>query len=340
MKRAILSALGLLALCSTVLAQEPVVPVGEIAFASDRSGIYQIYQMNADGSNVQVLIENEHPVYTPVWSPDGSKLAHVVDEGAEKLPLFIWDAEQSRVVKIADDVLNLYSLSAWSSDSTHISFANFIGGDSAAGLEFHSASTDGEQNAKIDLNPNDLALIQYMPDQSLLIAQAEGLYSADSAGGSSALMTDYFSYPAALSPTLNRVVGYNFDTATIEIADLNGANPQAVVAAEQQDLLYLLFIGWSPDEQYIWGVGRFANPDTAANATEFRIFVAKSDGSTFHTVNSIDTQLTWSPDSQFIAYTRQDAAGNYQIFTARPDGSDEQQITTEGNNSQPTWRPE
>lgn len=339
MKRLLFTGMLLLAFYTSVLAQDSV-PTGEIAFASDRDGIYQIYQMAADGSDVRMLIKNEQPLYTPIWSPDGSKLAHVVDDGVGKFPLFIWDMSQSTSLKLADDVLNLYSLSAWSSDSQFISYANFVGGDRTAGVEFHSTSVDGTQNVMLELSPDDLALIQYLPDQSLLIAQSDGLYAADAQGSGVGLVTDHFSYPAALSPALDRVVGYSFDTNSIEIADLKGENPQAVIDAQQQNLLYLLSIGWSPDEQYIWGVGRFANTDTAANATEFRIFVAKSDGTAFHTVNTIDTQLTWSPDSQFIAYTRQDESGSYQIFTSRPDGSDEQQITTEGNNSQPAWRPQ
>lgn len=337
MKRSLLTIITLLVLCTTVLAQDAAAPTGEIAFASDRGGIYQIYRMDADGSNVNLLIENEKPLYTPVWSPDGNKLAHVIDnDGA--FPLFVWDMNESSAVKLADNVLNVYSLSAWSPDSEYFSYANFMA--NGKDLEFHSASVDGEQNVIVGLNPDNLAFIQYMPDQSLFVSQFGGVFTANARGSGLALVTDRFSYPAALSPSSDRIVGYSRETETIEITDFNGENVQTVIDGVERDLLYLLFIGWSPDEQYIWGVGRFANDASAASTTEFRVFVAKSDGSTFHIVNTIDTQLTWSPDSQFIAYTQVDEAGSYQIFIARPDGTDETQITTEGNNSQPAWRPQ
>ncbi len=323
-----------------VTAQSPSdTPTGEVAFSSDRGGLYQTYLMDADGSNAQLLISGDRPVYTPIWSPDGSKLAHVVDQEG-KFPLFVWDMEQSNSVKLADDALNPYSLLTWSSDSQHISYANWLGGDSSAGVEYHSISVDGKKNTQLSLKSDQLALIHYSADQSLLIVQSDGIYSADADGSNLVLITNHFAYPAALSPKLDRFVGYNTTSKSIEITDLKGENPQVIVDATKEQLLYLLFVGWSPDEQYIWGVGRFANAADAAEATEFRVFVSKSDGTAFHLVNTIDTQITWSPNSQFIAYTRQDAAQHYQIFTSQPDGSSERQITTEGNNSQPAWRPQ
>jgi TolB protein len=337
MKRAFLILFSLLVLCTTVVAQDILTPTGEIAFASNRDGIYQIYTMDADGSNARILIENDIPVYTPVWSPDGSKLAYVADNEG-KYPLFVWDIEQPTAVKLADDALNLYSLSAWSPDSEYLSYANFMANNQD--VEFHSAATNGQQNVVVGLDPRNLALIQYMPDQSLLISQSGGVFTANVRGSGLALVTDHFSYPAALSPASDRIVGYNSENETVDISDFNGENVQTIVDAQEKDLLFLLDIGWSPDEQYIWGVGNFINDDSAANATEYRVFIAKSDGTAYHVVNAVDTQITWSPDSQFISYTGRDSAGEYQIFTSRPDGADETQITTEGSNSQPAWRPE
>lgn len=38
-----------------------------------------------------------------------------------------------------------------------------------------------------------------------------------------------------------------------------------------------------------------------------------------------------------IAFTRRDAAGNLQIFTANPDGSNQTQLTSDGENGLPAW---
>ena len=48
----------------------------KLAFASDRSGSWQVYVMNADGSGVVQLTSGGNHIQ-PAWSPDGSKIAFV-----------------------------------------------------------------------------------------------------------------------------------------------------------------------------------------------------------------------------------------------------------------------
>jgi Tol biopolymer transport system component len=45
------------------------------AFASDRSGVYRIYVMNADGSNLTAVANERTSGRWPAWSPDGRTLA-------------------------------------------------------------------------------------------------------------------------------------------------------------------------------------------------------------------------------------------------------------------------
>jgi len=47
-----------------------------IAFSSNRTGIYQIYIMDADGSNVRRVTEAEDDAIEEGWYPDGTKLAY------------------------------------------------------------------------------------------------------------------------------------------------------------------------------------------------------------------------------------------------------------------------
>ena len=46
-----------------------------IAFASDRDGNFEIYVMNADGSNQTNLTNDPAGDLAPIWSPDGSRIA-------------------------------------------------------------------------------------------------------------------------------------------------------------------------------------------------------------------------------------------------------------------------
>lgn len=45
---------------------------GEIAFVSDRDGSYQIYVMNADGSDVRQVTHGPGENTQPDWSPEGA----------------------------------------------------------------------------------------------------------------------------------------------------------------------------------------------------------------------------------------------------------------------------
>ncbi|MGH2729468.1 MAG: TolB family protein, partial [Actinomycetota bacterium] len=47
---------------------------GRIAFASDRDGDYEIYVMNADGSNLEKLTDNSLDDLSPSWSPEGNRI--------------------------------------------------------------------------------------------------------------------------------------------------------------------------------------------------------------------------------------------------------------------------
>ena len=47
----------------------------KIAFGSSRSGDFEIYVMNADGSDVVRLTQSSGLDVRPAWSPDGKRIA-------------------------------------------------------------------------------------------------------------------------------------------------------------------------------------------------------------------------------------------------------------------------
>ena len=47
----------------------------QLAFESDRSGQWQVWMMNSDGSNLRQLTSGPHHSGNPAWSPDGSQIA-------------------------------------------------------------------------------------------------------------------------------------------------------------------------------------------------------------------------------------------------------------------------
>ena len=76
-----LSLLGGLVACGS---SEP----DQIAFTSECDGYWNVFVMDADGSNVRQLTTNDDWDYDPVWSPDGKQIAFTSDRDGLKILLF------------------------------------------------------------------------------------------------------------------------------------------------------------------------------------------------------------------------------------------------------------
>lgn len=59
-----------------------------IAFSSNRAGSYDLYLMDADGSNLQRLTTDPGRKGEPVWTPDGSRLVYTVTRQGEQPQLY------------------------------------------------------------------------------------------------------------------------------------------------------------------------------------------------------------------------------------------------------------
>jgi len=96
-----------------------------IAFASERDGDWDIYVMDADGSNLYQLTNSPGIETKPSWSSDGSKIAF--DSGASyNRDIFIMDSDGSnpKLVARADG-----GWPAWSPDGTRIAFFGRLAGN-------------------------------------------------------------------------------------------------------------------------------------------------------------------------------------------------------------------
>ena len=71
-----------------------------IAFQSDRDGDHEIFVMDADGTNVQQLTDNDSYDENPAWSPDGNRIVFVSDREQKPKEFFVMDADGTNVVTI------------------------------------------------------------------------------------------------------------------------------------------------------------------------------------------------------------------------------------------------
>jgi len=93
----------------------------QIAFHSNRDGNYEIYVMNADGSDVRRLTNNMVDDGQPSWSPDSSQIAFISARDGN-LEIYVMDSSGEDVRRLTnDDAGDLYP--SWSPDGSRIAFS-------------------------------------------------------------------------------------------------------------------------------------------------------------------------------------------------------------------------
>ncbi|HSB10276.1 MAG TPA: protein kinase [Blastocatellia bacterium] len=119
-------------------------PDGErVAFYSDRSGNYEIWLVNKDGSELKqltrVATETEY-TYCPVWSPDGLRLAYYLNN----VNTFIiqtrkqWAEQTPQPLTEADSNFKDFLPSSWSDDGLKLAGWRKVGSNQSAGIMVYS----------------------------------------------------------------------------------------------------------------------------------------------------------------------------------------------------------
>lgn len=75
---------------------------GKIVFDSFRDGNFEIYIMNADGTQQKRLTDHSRIDHFPAWSPDGERIAFASNRDGN-FEIYIMDADSSNVVRITEN---------------------------------------------------------------------------------------------------------------------------------------------------------------------------------------------------------------------------------------------
>ncbi|MCB0162872.1 MAG: PD40 domain-containing protein [Anaerolineae bacterium] len=135
----------------------------QIAFSSNRTGNFEIYIANADGSQLtQLTTDNRAFDEWPVWSPDGRQLAFVSDRTGN-VDLFVIAADGTNLRQLTDDPADDWP-AAWSPDGRHLVFASARDGN----WNLYIVPITGGDAVQLTNDPGDERDPIWSPDGSII----------------------------------------------------------------------------------------------------------------------------------------------------------------------------
>ncbi len=132
----------------------------ELLFISDRSGKQQLWRMNADGGDSEMLSNGEGEAANPAWSPDGKMLAFAWTRGFElgAFNIFVMDVAGRGVVQLTKDS-GVNENPWWAPDGLHIVYSSRRGNSTqiytmlANGTGVRALTSQGNNYQPVWANP-------------------------------------------------------------------------------------------------------------------------------------------------------------------------------------------
>jgi Tol biopolymer transport system component len=276
--------------------------VGEIAFASIKDNVSQIFIVNSDGTNIRQLTHYLNGACNFDWSPDGKQIVFVspcTERASQYLSsgLYVFDIDTGNVKELFSGPAGDFE-PAWSPDGTKIAY---------------TSARDGSWQ---------IYVYDRGKDTSTRLTSSENNVQSR--------------YPA-WSPDGKKIVYTvrRFALLQIWVMDADGNNKEQLVRPGGSTSDYLP--AWSPDNKYV--LFSEANSDLSAPSLLMR-FVLGSQSAKTVPVQIPVVDVDFSPDGQWIAYETLDAKNQNVFIYSLSDGASPHRLTTDVNNSfDPVWRP-
>lgn len=249
---------------------------GRLAFVSDRDGNAEIYAVGVDGTGLQRLTTNPGADETPMWSPDGDRIAFTsVSLGDSGLWIMTNDGSDPAP-------LTAGHYPSWSPDGTLIAFTMVADGDPSI--------------ATVRLEDGAVSVLQQVPG-----LDTHAAFSPD--GGRLAFVSDWAAYDFVYDIYAMAADGGD----RVQLTNGFAMMPQ---------LRHSLHPAWSPDGSMIAFVHGWiipSSPNLVVTDMRFHVAVMWADGTDVkHLAWAGDIpwaslldpgSLAWSPDGRGIAYT-------------------------------------
>ncbi len=229
---------------------------GNMLFVSNRTGQWEIYRMNPDGTDVtQLTVNSPDYNYSPEWSPDGQRIVFEARR-ANNWDIYVMDADGSNVQRLTTDP-STDRVPAWSPDGQHIAF----GSDRRGNFDVYVMNTDGSNARAITTNVSTDYYPDWSPDGTSLTYQSNRTGTLQiyrqrvDQDESTALQLTSGSIPKgapAWSPD-GSLIAYYTNVGQSEFLDIyvvpaNGGQIQSLVASASNEAVP----SWSPNGQTVY----------------------------------------------------------------------------------------
>ena len=300
MKRGLI-AISLVLLWGNAWGQAP--HKAQIAFASNRNGLAEIFSMDTDGKNQRPVVEGIEGG-EPAWSPDGRRIAFYSNaiEGVEAI--YVMDADGANVRLVYEGYSREFE---WSPDSKQL-VAEVLRSAEERPPEFPPA-----KGLKADIGVVE-------------VDTGEMRWLTEETGGGS---------DPTWSPDGRRIA---YVTEQDEVYGIYVMSAAGVIERRLTPIppfaCHIYDLAWSPDGREI------AYSCHKVRDCTRRIYVMEVELGRVRRLTDDcaieDSHAAWSPDGKKIAVTtRRDGARNIEVMNAN--GTEREQLTHGANNAHPTW---
>jgi Tol biopolymer transport system component len=240
--------LAALAAAGTVAVRSTAAPglTGRIVFTSNRSGNFDIWVMNADGTGLQQLTTTRGGDRIPAWSPDGSQIAFM--KASFNPDLYVMNANGTNARRLTDAV-DEDCCPDWSPDGSKIVFHSRRSGQQ---FDIYVMNADGSNQRVLAPSPAYDGTATWSPDGRQIVFRTTRFNGNDiavmNADGSNV-------HRITTGGRLNRVPQWSpVDDRILFVSNRTGNDEIYVVNADGSGLRQLTFTParedepeWSPD---------------------------------------------------------------------------------------------
>ncbi len=281
---------------------------GQIAFASIRSGLPQIYVVGLDGTNLVQLTKLPTGACQPSWSPDGSQLVFTspcrgrgdfLDGDYSDSSLFIMNADGTGIKQLTN-VPGADFDPDWSPDGKKIAFTSI---------------RDGNKQIYV-LDVNSLAVTR-LTNLDANIENSQPAWSPDG---------------KKIAYLVKRV-------GTYQVWVMNSTGQDSVQLARSGQDLWDYLPAWSKDGKVIL----FSQRHTSGNPRPWLMSLQYADNGTAARLSYFPTPIEdveFSPDGLWIASEGMDIEGNRDVYFMTITGGSRTRLTNDpALDFDPAWRP-